>query len=80
MPAVLSCLFLPFPPGKSVTFTIHASKIGANVRTERPGPTLAVDKARLMMAAGWMTHIVDPDGRVYEPERYDQLLSLEQRH
>jgi hypothetical protein len=74
MPAVLFLL------GKSVTFTIHASKIGANVRTERPGPTLAVDKARLMMAAGWMTHIVDPDGRVYEPERYDQLLSLERRH
>jgi hypothetical protein len=63
-----------------VTFTIHASKIGANVRTERPGPALAVDKARLMMAAGWMTHIVDPEGRVYEPERYDLLLSLEQRH
>jgi hypothetical protein len=69
------------PPGKSVIFTIHASKIGANVRTERNSPALAVDKARLMMASGWMTHIVDPDGRVYQPERFDQLLlSPDGRH
>jgi hypothetical protein len=60
-----------------VTFTIHASKIGAAVRAERISPTLAVDKARLFMASGWMTHIVDPNGRVYQPERFDQLLSLD---
>lgn len=59
-----------------MTFTIHASKIGAAVRTERSSPALAVDKARLFMASGWMTHIVDPHGRVYEPERFEQLMVL----
>jgi hypothetical protein len=62
-----------------MTFTIHASRDGETVLTARISPTVAVAKARTLMAAGWTVHIVDSDGREYEPERFDELLSFDRR-
>ena len=53
---------------------VHASKDGESTRTLFVSPVLAVAKARGLFKAGWLVHVVDADGGVFHPERFDQLL------
>jgi hypothetical protein len=58
-------------------FTIHASKDGETIETVLMGPTMAVAKARTLSKSGWQVHVTDPDGRVFQPDKFDQLLSFD---
>lgn len=58
-------------------FTIHASKDGESIETVVMGPTMTVAKARTLSKSGWRVHITDPDGRVFQPDKFDQLLSFD---
>jgi hypothetical protein len=53
---------------------VHASKDGESTRTLFASPVLAVAKARRLLKAGWLVHVVDADGGVFHPERFDQLV------
>ena len=58
-------------------FTIHASKDGQSVTTARLGPTITVAKARELSTFGWQVHITDADGQQYGPDRFAELLRLD---
>jgi hypothetical protein len=53
---------------------VHASKDGESTRTLFVSPVLAVARARGLLKAGWLVHVVDANGGVFHPERFDQLL------
>jgi hypothetical protein len=54
---------------------VHASKEGEeSMRTLYTSPVIAVAKARGRFKSGWLVHIVDEDGRVFHPEKFDRLL------
>jgi hypothetical protein len=56
---------------------VHASKDGEeSKRTLYTGPVIAVAKARGLVKAGWQVHIVDADGGVFHPDKFDQLLKF----
>jgi hypothetical protein len=56
---------------------VHASKEGQEgKRTLYVSPVIAVAKARGLFKAGWQVHIVDADGEVFHPEKFDQLLKF----
>jgi hypothetical protein len=38
---------------------------------------MAVAKARTLSKSGWQVHVTDPDGRVFQPDKFDQLLSFD---
>jgi hypothetical protein len=58
-------------------FTIHASKYSETIETVLMGPTMAVAKARTLSKSGWQVHVTDPDGRVFQPDKFDQLLPFD---
>jgi hypothetical protein len=59
---------------------VHASKEGEESRrTLYNGPVMAVAKARGLFKAGWQVHIVDADGGVFHPEKFDLLLRFAPR-
>jgi hypothetical protein len=60
-------------------FTIRASKDGETFETVLMGPTMAVAKARTLSKSGWQVHVTDPDGRVFQPDKFDQLLSFDHK-
>ena len=53
---------------------VHASKDGESTRTLYISLVIAVAKARGLLNAGWRVHVVDADGRLFHPEKFDQLL------
>jgi hypothetical protein len=54
---------------------VHASKEGEqSKRTLYTSPVIAVAKARGLFNAGWQVHILDADGGVFHPEKFDHLL------
>jgi hypothetical protein len=53
---------------------VHASKDHESKRMLYIDPVVAVAKARGLSEAGWHVHVVAADGRVFHPERFDQLL------
>jgi hypothetical protein len=54
---------------------VHASKEGEDSkRTLYSSSVIAVAKGRGLFKAGWRVHIVDADGQVFHPEKFDQLL------
>jgi hypothetical protein len=54
---------------------VHASKDGdESKRALYTSPVIAVAKGRGLSKAGWQVHIVDADGQVFHPEKFDQLL------
>jgi hypothetical protein len=54
---------------------LHASKEGQeSKRTLYTSPVIAVAKARGLFKAGWQVHIVDADGEVFHPEKFDKIL------
>lgn len=55
---------------------IHASKEGDSMRTLFTSPVLTVAKARGLVKAGWQVHITDSEGRVFHPEKFDELLKF----
>jgi hypothetical protein len=63
--------------GSMTALTIHASKDGESIETVVAGPTMAVAKARTLSKSGWQVHITDSDGRVFQPDKFDQLLSFD---
>jgi hypothetical protein len=56
---------------------VHASKDRKSKRTLYINPVIAVAKARGLFNAGWQVHVVDADGRMFHPERFDQLLRFD---
>jgi hypothetical protein len=54
---------------------VHASKEGEeSKRTLYSSPVIAVAQGRGLFKAGWQVHIVDADGEVFHPEKFDRLL------
>jgi hypothetical protein len=59
---------------------VHATKEGEeSKRTLFTSPVIAVAKARGLLKAGWQAHIVDADGEVFHPEKFDKLLRFPPR-
>jgi hypothetical protein len=65
--------------GIMTTFTIHASKDDQSITTVRIGPTITVAKARALCKEGWQVHVIDAEGRRYDRDEIDQLLSFDRR-
>ena len=66
-----------FPEGNPMAaLVVHASKDGESTRTLFASPVLAVAKARGLFKTGWQVHVVDAEGRVFHPEKFDHLLSF----
>jgi hypothetical protein len=43
-------------------------------------PVIAVAKARSLFKTGWQdVHIVDADGGLFYPDKFDQLLSFDRK-
>ena len=40
-------------------------------------PVLTVAKARGLFKAGWQVHVVDANGRVFHPDKFDHLLRFD---
>jgi hypothetical protein len=54
---------------------VHASKAGEeSKRTLYTSPVIAHAKAQGLFKAGWQVHIVDADGRVFHPEKFNEVL------
>jgi hypothetical protein len=53
---------------------VHATKDGESTRTLFSSPVLAVAKARGLSKASWQVHVVDAEGRIFHPEKFDDLL------
>jgi hypothetical protein len=53
---------------------VHASKDSESTRTLFASPVLAIAKARGLFKTGWQVHVVDAEGRVFHPEKFDHLL------
>jgi hypothetical protein len=62
-----------------VALVVHASKDGESSRTLFASPVLALAKARGLCKSGWEVHVVDADGRVFHPEKLDDLLRFPPR-
>jgi hypothetical protein len=60
-----------------VALVVHASKAGESTRTLFTSPVLTVAKARGLSKSGWQVHVVDADGRVFHPEKFDHLLRFD---
>jgi hypothetical protein len=61
--------------GLMPALVVHASKEGQeSKRTLYVSPVIAVAKAGGLFKAGWQVHIVDADGEVFHPEKFDRLL------
>ena len=58
-----------------MTYTIHASKDGDKIETQRSCPVIAVAQARMLDMAGWQVEITDFGRRQYQVDRFDHLLS-----
>ena len=59
---------------------VHASKDGESTRTLYVSLVIAVARARgLLIKTGWRVHVVDAEGRVFHPEKFDQLLSFDRK-
>jgi hypothetical protein len=58
---------------------VHAWKDSQSQRTLYVSPVIAVAKARGLFEIGWQVHIVDADGRLFHPEKFDQLLRFDPR-
>jgi hypothetical protein len=56
---------------------VHASKDEEGTRTLFTSPVLAVAKARGLHKTGWQVHVVDADGRIFHPDKFDQLLRFD---
>jgi len=56
---------------------VHASKDGQSTRTLFTSPVLTVAKAKGLSKSGWQVHVVDADGRVFHPEKFDHLLRFD---
>ena len=54
-------------------FTIHASKNGRCVETQRIRPVIAVAKARSLTVAGWDVYVTDLAGRHFSFAELDNL-------
>jgi hypothetical protein len=55
---------------------VHASKDGESTRTLFASPVLAVAKARGLFTTGWEVHVVDADGCLFHPEKFDHILKF----
>jgi len=59
---------------------VHASKDGESRRMLYTNPVIAVAKARSLFKTGWEdVHIVDADGGMFYPEKFNQLLSFDRK-
>jgi hypothetical protein len=67
-----------FPAGNPMAaLVVHASKDGESTRTLFTSPVLTVAKARGLFKAGWQVHVVDANGRVFHPDKFDHLLRFD---
>lgn len=67
-----------FPAGNPLAaLVVHASKDGESTRTLFTSPVLTVAKARGLFKAGWQVHVVDANGRVFHPDKFDHLLMFD---
>ena len=57
-------------------FTIHASRNGQSVETQRIHPVSAVAKARNLEVAGWDVYVTDFAGRHFSFAELDNLELL----
>ena len=56
---------------------VYAWKDRESQRTLYINPVIAVANARGLFKAGWQVHVVDADGRMFHPEKFDQLLKFD---
>jgi hypothetical protein len=54
---------------------VHASKDREeSTQALYTSPVIAVTKARILFKSGWRVHIIDTDGRIFHPEKFDEVL------
>ena len=59
---------------------VHASKDGEGRRTLYTSTVTAVARARSLFKTGWEdVHIVDANGGLFYPDKFDQLLSFDRK-
>ena len=58
---------------------VRASKQGDSSRILFARSVLAHAKARGLLKTGWEVHVTDSDGRVFQPDRLDDLLKLDRK-
>ena len=58
---------------------LYRSKDGESTRTLYVSLVIAVARARGLLKAGWRVHVVDAEGRLFHPEKFDQLLSFDRK-
>jgi hypothetical protein len=56
---------------------VHAWKNSESQRTLYINPVVAVARARGLSAAGWHVHVVDANGCIFYPEKFDHLLKFD---
>ncbi len=56
---------------------VHAWKDSESQRTLYINPVVAVARARGLSAAGWHVHVVDANGCIFYPEKFDHLLKFD---
>jgi hypothetical protein len=72
--------FLFFLTGSPMAaLVVHASKDGESTRTLSTSPALTVAKPRGLCKSGWQVHVIDADGRVFHPEKFDHLLKFDSK-
>lgn len=63
-----------------MTFSIHARKEdGKTVVASHVSPMLAVAKARTQVRAGWQVQITDEYGKIFQPNRFEELLRFDRK-
>jgi hypothetical protein len=65
--------------GPMAALVVHASKQGDSSRILFASPVLAHAKARGLLKAGWEVHVTDSDGRVFQPDRLEDLLKFDRK-
>jgi hypothetical protein len=58
-----------------VSYKIVAEKDGRTVTTERASLLIAAARARVWSSEGWNVDVTDGDGKLIDPEKFDQLLA-----
>jgi hypothetical protein len=60
---------------RTVSYKIVAEKDGKTVTTERASLLIAASRARVWSSEGWNVDVIDGNGTLLDPAKFDQLLA-----
>jgi hypothetical protein len=59
-----------------VAYQVVAERDNEIIRSSRASALIAVAKARIFIEEGWKIHIIDADGRIFEPAEFHLLPAV----